>query len=896
MKSPLPRCLVALLLLALAGCEPGVQPPGLTQEVTAQTASEAPSGRLPEGVKPLAYRLDLMLDPRRNDFSGRVGIDIELDRPAEQIWLHGNSLRVASAVAVLPNGIEIPARYEQVLDSGVSRVAFAERLPAGAFRLEIRYEADFDRKLAGLFKVEERGDAYVLAKSESIQARKYLPGFDEPGFKATFDIRLTIPEGYQAIGNTPELNREPAGNGMEMLTFAPTRPMPTYLLSLSVGPFDVIERAAIPPNEYRSEPIPLRGFARKGRGSEMNYILDITPQVVKVFEQQLRRPYPFRKLDIVAAPQWPSGATELSAAITYREERILVGDNPSPGTRLSLLEVHAHETAHMWFGNSVTPPWWDDLWLKEGFATWSEPLALTVIEPHGGHDLNAIVAAIGAMQMDSLASTRAIREPITDNHDIRNAYDAITYSKGLGVIHMVDQYFGPERFRPALGRYVETFANGVADSADFYRVIGEETDTPELTRTFRSFVEQRGVPQLDIALACESRPQLSIRQARYKPLGSPIQESGESWTVPFCLRRDGAGGAPLCTLLTEPIQRLVLEGDCPQWLMPNASGSGYYRWNLPEAQWQALVEHFAELNPGEQLAVLDSAFAAFEAGQLQGATLLRLVHRSASAGQRQVVVAPLAPLRKYVRKYGDDETRRAFLDFARQLYTAVMQRVADDAGEEQQLLHSELLGFMALAAGDPDARRQLQERAHAFTGYGVARDEAALVTDLYDSALAVAVQDSDADFLAHLITVRGELDDPLFETASANALGFSNRQEQLPQIHQLALSEELGPRETFGLIRSALTQPDLQDQHWDWLRLHFEEVADRVPEQWRRHTPAFGSAFCEQDKLRQLQQLFARHGDLVPGYQRSLAQAEEKIQLCVAQRENGKALLRSLPQ
>jgi alanyl aminopeptidase len=246
------------------------------------------------------------------------------------------------------------------------------------------------------------------------------------------------------------IDRHPVGDGLERLVFATTPPMSTYLLSLAVGPFEIAERKPILPNEFRSRPIPLRGVARSGRANDMNYVLNVTPRMVEIFEQELRRPYPFEKLDIVAAPQWPSGATELSAAITYREQLILVGDDPAPGARLSLLGVHAHEIAHMWLGNEVTPPWWDDLWLKEGFATWATPLVLTILEPEGGHGLNALETSIGAMQLDSLASTRAIREPITDNSDIRNAYDAITYSKSLGVIHMIDRYFGSDVFRPAL--------------------------------------------------------------------------------------------------------------------------------------------------------------------------------------------------------------------------------------------------------------------------------------------------------------------------------------------------------------------------------------------------------------------------------------------------------------
>jgi len=597
--------------------------------------------------------------------------------------------------------------YEEILSPGVSRLTFSESLPPGRATLRLSYTGQFSRNLAGLFKVEERGDSYALAKSESIQARSYLPCFDEPGLKATFDFQLTIPEGYQAILNGREIERQPAGPDLERVRFATTTPMPTYLLSLAVGPFDVVDRSPIPPNAYRSRPVPLRGVARRGRGGDLAYVLDVTPRIVEIFERELKQPYPFDKLDIVAAPQWPSGATELSAAITYREQLILVGDEPAPGTRLSLLRTHAHEVAHMWFGNLVTPPWWEDLWLKEGFATWAAPMVLSALEPEGGHDLEAAGQAIEAMKLDSLASTRAIREPITDNDDVRNAYDSITYAKSLGVIHMVDQYFGADRFRRALGRYIETFADGVADSAAFYDVIGRETGMPALTDTFRSFVEQKGVPLLDVAIRCANEgTAVGVTQSRYEPLGSPIGDGRTRWTIPVCLRTDEW---ERCLMLTEPAQTIDLDSNqCPDWVLPNAGGSGYYRWNLETDAWRALADSFAKLSPVETLSVVDSALAAFEAGRLPEAVLLDVVRASARSRKRRVVTAPLARLATYREQFLSGESDAAFLRLAVALYRPVIERTAASHDDDERLLHAQLTSFMALSAGDPLARIDLR--------------------------------------------------------------------------------------------------------------------------------------------------------------------------------------------
>ncbi len=876
-----------LLLALIAGCVAWpATPPG---------DSTAPTGILPGNVKPLAYRLDLTLDPRRDDFSGRIEIDIELDEPMRQVWLHGEALDVSRVGARLGDGRDVPATFQEIADTGVARVRFAEKVPAGTLTLHVDYGAAFNRNLAGLFKVEEQGDAYVLAKSESIQARKFLPGFDEPGLKAPFTIALTIPAGYAAISNAPEIARAPAADGMERVSFATTRPMPTYLLSLAVGPFDIVERPAIPPNGIRSRPIPLRGVTRRGRGGDMNYILDVTPRMLALFEQQFGQPYPFDKLDIVAAPQWPSGATELSAAITYREQRILVGDDPAPGARLALLRIHAHEIAHMWFGNLVTPPWWDDLWLKEGLSSWTEPVILGLLEPESGHELDAAVEAIGAMRLDSLASARAIREPILENRNIRNAYDSITYSKSLGVLHMIDRFVGPRPFRQALGGYVETFADAAADSADFYAVVGKRTGNAALTEVLRTFVERKGVPQLDIALRCDPEPTATISQQRYRPLGSEIVDTPGHWTIPVCLRTDIADSQ--CLLLADRDRSVRLQGDrCPVWLHPNAAGSGYYRWNLNEALWLALTADFAALEPGEMLSMIDSAFAAFETGALSAPTLLRIIEASSKADARQVILAPLSFLARYRRSYLPPGAAPAFLGFAQSLYQPVIARTADSDDLDQRLLHSELSVFMALTAADPATRQRLLDRALAFTGFGRDRDERALSSDLYLAALTVAVQDAGSDFPAHLKEFRRELDDPLFESASASALGRIVDPEQLPLVRGLVFSDELGAREAYGLLSSALSEPALREQHWRWLVDNFDAVLTKIPEQWRRRTPGLGRGFCDAGKLDELRKLFDRHGSRAAGYERSLAQTGERIRLCIALGERGRSLLGLLGQ
>ncbi|MEQ9317104.1 MAG: hypothetical protein RLN72_14715, partial [Henriciella sp.] len=317
----MPNRLLGVCLFLLAGLTACGPTPHPDQPELSELYAAAPRGPLPDGVRPVAYDVDLTIDPRASYFGGTVVLTIDLDQPATGFWVHGQGLEIRG-VEIRKQGFETAGgSWRDVLEPGVAWVGFERRMPAGELDVEISYRAPFDLNLAGLFKVVEQGDAYALAKSESIQARRFMPGFDEPRFKAPFDVTLTIPEGNLAITNTPVAEEVAADPGFRTLRFEETRPLPTYLLSLAVGPFDEVEAPALLPNDIRAKTIHLKGYTRRGKGSEIEYALQMTEPMVTFFEEALEVPYPYRKLDIIAAPQWPSGATELAAAITYRESR-----------------------------------------------------------------------------------------------------------------------------------------------------------------------------------------------------------------------------------------------------------------------------------------------------------------------------------------------------------------------------------------------------------------------------------------------------------------------------------------------------------------------------------------------------------------------------------------------
>ena len=694
MYAPFFRLLLICLavLVGLTACQQETEGPQNTFSAdpageTAKTWDDIPLGQLPAEVQPVAYQLELTIIPGLEEFSGKTTIDLEITGNRNHFYLHGKNIK-ANKVQLSDGSSTFPAEYEQVDDSGIVRISSPQALQ-GKIQLEIEYTAPFSQALEGLYKVSESGKDYAFTQFEAISARLAFPGFDEPGFKTPFDTTLIVPENQVAISNAPELSNEII-DGMRVVHFAPTKPLPTYLIAFAVGDFDVIEWQDLPATEVRDRTLPLRGVAAKGKGEQLAYALEGTNDIVTALESYFGTPYPWAKLDILAVPDFSAGAMENAGAITYRESLLLFDDTATPERRRRYKMVHAHELAHQWFGDLVTPVWWNDIWLNESFATWMAHVSMDMAEPDANYRRDLLSRGLNVMEDDSLVNARQIRQPILSNNDIATAFDGITYSKGGAVLSMFENFLGRDDFRQGVRNYMDEFQYGTATADDFIRHLATaSTEQPKdvVIAAFNSFLEQPGLPLVEIAKQCEGESlSVSLKQSRYFPLGSNGDQN-QQWNIPVCLRLGYAEeDIKTCLLLTEKEQSFELPQACPEWIMPNADSAGYYRFSMSQDDWNTLLANSDKQNTSEMMAVLGSITGAFNSGDVDVTTLMSIAPQLIASPDWQVATAPIEHMNfMYDRMASEGQKQALELRFA-EYYSGKLSDTGLDATNDRTVL------------------------------------------------------------------------------------------------------------------------------------------------------------------------------------------------------------------
>ncbi len=620
-----------LLALALAACSAS---PRVPDPVPVARATPAPTptvrlsptelppprddGRLPTLARPSRYDLDLTVDPSLPTFEGTASFELAIPEPTAHVVLHARDLTVVEAT-LTQNGETFPATTAVRRAHGAREaseelvVSLPDSLAAGTARLVIRYRGEFSTELSGLYRVQVDGRWYAFSDFEPADARRAFPCFDEPSVKVPVRVRLTVPQDVGAFANMPETSREDVANtSRRVVTFAETPPLPSYLVAFTVGPFDVLEGP--------TSPVPIRVLAPRGRSALGAFGARVAGEHLDILARYFARPYPFPKLDLVAVPDFQSGAMENPGLITFRDTALLL-DEPraSARSRYYTASIVAHELAHQWFGNLVTMAWWDDLWLNEGFATWMATRVMDSWQPALGARLEALDSSAYARHTDALPTAHAIRQRVTSTGDAMASFDATTYSKGAAVIDMIESWIGETPFREGIRAYLAGHAGGNATAADLLGALSASAGQ-DVAPVAESFLDQTGVPLVRASLDCTAGhpPRVSLTQSRFMFRAGP-QPDTTRWRIPVCVRFDATPQPRTqCVVLSEASATVALEGAtrCPHWIDPNAGSHGYYVGATGPLNTRALMRTAGALDTGARLDLLSNLEALVIAGVL----------------------------------------------------------------------------------------------------------------------------------------------------------------------------------------------------------------------------------------------------------------------------------------
>jgi aminopeptidase N len=844
--------------------------------------------RLPTTIVPSHYKLLLDPDIGQQKFTGEETITVQVQQSTHEIVLNSLGLEISLAEATATDKTQ-PALVSYDLPNEMVRLSFAQALPANAASLHLKFLGKLTTGLRGLYLSKSARRQYAVTQFEGTYARMMFPGFDEPAFKATFDLAIIADKGDTAISNGRIVKDEPLPGSMRhKITFSTSPKMSTYLVALAIGDWQCLERTV--------DGTPIRVCAEPDKKQYGQFALEAAAQSIHFYNQWYGIKYPFEKLDMLAIPDYEWGGMENTASIFYRDTALLMDEKTaSVFSRRGHATVVAHEIAHQWFGDLVTAAWWDDIWLNEGFASWMERKPVMAWHPEWHLEDDEAATAQQVIGQDSLSAARAIHGDPRTSAEIKEMFDGITYEKGAAVLGMLESYVGPDVFRNGVNAYLKAHANGNATSADFWQAMAKVSGKP-VDKIMPTFVMQPGVPLVTVSGGC-TRGKLTLELAQQRFLLSTKDDArqGQVWSIPICSKAKKMIGLS-CYLADKEDMRFTTNA-CPSWFIANRGAKGYYRvfYQDPKNLMNVAATAENDLTVPERIAFIEDLWAMTRAGKepigifLKVARELRTEHNRLVAGfiadHMDIIGRSLVP----------EKNQKEYRELVRQQFAPLAKEVGSTAGandnDEQKALRASLLGIMG-SAGDPDAVATAQKLTQAYM-----KDSSAVEGTIIGPALAVAAENGDAalyeQFTQAMASARSTEEYYHFLFALT-----SFRQPELAQ-RTLALVDQgkIRQQDYVRIFPALLAGSPAREIAWDYLKAHWDALAEKVTTFGGRGAVSALGGFCSIEKRDEIKQFFATRR--APGAERALQQSLEQITTCVEfkqlQSENMQKFLHQTP-
>ena len=700
---------------------------------------ETTPGKLPKDVVPLEYSIRIVLDVAKLTFAGTETVKIKASNAVREIVLNSAELEIVKASI---DGAQLASDAIKLdPDNELLTIALPNELASGEHSLALEFNGTITPKGRGLYYMpyQEQGTGAkkvaLGTQFEPSDARRLFPCWDEPSFRARFQVTAVVPQNWLAVSNMPVEFEHKVEIGKEV-RFQPTPSMSSYLNVFVAGELEAIETKVAGTQ--------IRVIATKGKAEWGRYALESTAKILQYYDDYFGVRYPLPQLDQIAIPGGFGGAMENWGGITYYESALLFDPKKSSAaTRQRIYEVIAHETAHQWFGDLVTMAWWDNLWLNEGFASWMGSKCSAHFNPDWEVWLakniqrdptrRSGIAKEVAMEGDATSTTHAIQQPVANESEANSAFDDITYRKGQSFLRMLESFLGESVFRDGIRRYIAAHKYSNSTTADLWNALSEASNKP-VGEIAAAWTEQPGFP---IVILKRDGDKISLSQERFT-VNFPNAPALE-WKIPLTYFIVGEKKIE-SRLMNGKIDN-VPNVPTDRVIKLNANGAGNYRVQYDSASWKALLGALPKLNLADRVNLLCDSWALVQANRANVSLYLELIDklpRGHELAERDQIVNVFDYINRLLV---GDPAREKFQAYARSILRPTFDEVGWEPKKNESPRDSLLRASLIAALGDLNDQEIVSGCKKRFEKFIV--DPASLAPDLRASVFMVVGQNAD---------------------------------------------------------------------------------------------------------------------------------------------------------